>query len=131
MTRGGTRWNGTLRRAGNDVLVSQLVSDLAMDVAACPPRARTTLEARLREAIASGRLRVGTVLPSTRVLARELGLSRGTVVDAYDELAAHGYLRTRPGGETTLAADRPDLDPSSGAGEVEFPPVDLRAGPRT
>jgi len=102
---------------------------LAMDVAACPPGTRrATLEARLREAIVSGRLRAGTVLPSTRVLARELGLSRGTVVDAYDELVAHGFLLTRAGGETTVAADRNGSDASAGTGEVEFPPVDLRAG---
>ena len=104
---------------------------LAMDVAACPPRTRrATLVARLREAVMSGRLRAGTVLPSTRVLARELGLARGTVVDAYDELAAHGYVRTRPGGETTVAADRSGLGASSwaGKGDVQFPPVDLRAG---
>lgn len=101
---------------------------LELDMAACPPGTRrASLEARLRDAVDSGRLPAGTVLPSTRVLARELGLSRGTVVDAYGELAAQGYLRTRAGGETTVAS-RPNVAaPEQGDG-VEFPPVDLRPG---
>ncbi len=102
---------------------------LEMDVAALAPRARrATLEARLREAIESGRLRAGMGLPSTRVLARELGLSRGTVVSTYDELVAQGYLSTRAGGETTVAS-RPGVGQSSGGGSgVVFPLADLRSG---
>jgi GntR family transcriptional regulator/MocR family aminotransferase len=101
---------------------------LELDMAACPPRARrATLEGQLREAIVTGRLRAGTVLPSTRVLARELGMSRGTVVDAYSELVAQGYLRTRAGGETAVAS-WPGAGESSGSGGVVFPPVDLRSG---
>lgn len=101
---------------------------LELDMVACPPRERrATLEARLREAIVSGRLRAGTVLPSSRVLARELGVSRGTVVDAYGDLVAEGYLRTRMGGETTVASRSRATEPS-GTGGVVFPPVDLRAG---
>jgi GntR family transcriptional regulator/MocR family aminotransferase len=101
---------------------------LDVDIAASPPRTRrATLEAQLRKAIVTGRLRAGTVLPSTRVLARELGVSRGTVVDAYDDLVAQGYLRTRPGGETTVASRAGAEEPSAG-GEVVFPPVDLRSG---
>lgn len=101
---------------------------LELDMAACPPRERrATLEGRLREAIVSGRLRPGTVLPSSRVLARELGVSRGTVVDAYSGLVAEGYLRSRAGGETTVASRSGATAPSASGG-VEFPLVDLRAG---
>jgi GntR family transcriptional regulator/MocR family aminotransferase len=101
---------------------------LELDMAACPPRARrATLEARLREAIDTGRLRPGTVLPSSRVLARDLGVSRGTVVDAYSDLVGEGYLQTRAGAETAVAGRRGATDAGSGRG-VEFPPVDLRAG---
>ena len=61
----------------------------------------------------SGRLPSGTRLPSTRSLCVELGVSRGVVVDAYAQLAAEGYLHTRRGGGTTVAAtvalDRPAL----------------------
>ena len=62
------------------------------------------LERRLREAIRSGRLATGDRLPATRVLAAELGVSRGVVVEAYAQLAAEGYLVTRRGAGTTVAA---------------------------
>lgn len=41
----------------------------------------------LRHAIQDGRLRAGTVLPSSRQLATDLGVSRGVVTDAYEQLA--------------------------------------------
>ncbi len=101
---------------------------LGLDLAACPPGTRqAALEGRLREAIEAGRLRAGTVVPSTRALAQELGLSRGTVVNAYGELVAAGYLRTRPGGETTVVS-RPGTAVPPGGHGVAFPPVDLRPG---
>jgi GntR family transcriptional regulator / MocR family aminotransferase len=46
----------------------------------------------LRDAIVSGRLRAGARLPATRMLADNLCVSRNTVILAYDELAAEGYL---------------------------------------
>ena len=53
---------------------------------------RIQLESGLREAIRTGRLRAGERLPSTRELARALGVSRGLVVDCFDQLQAEGYL---------------------------------------
>jgi GntR family transcriptional regulator / MocR family aminotransferase len=55
------------------------------------------IERALREAIRNGRLRAGALLPSSRTLAAELGVSRGVVTTAYDQLAAEGYLQTRQG----------------------------------
>jgi GntR family transcriptional regulator/MocR family aminotransferase len=52
-------------------------------------------ERALRDAVRRGTLRAGTVLPSTRALAAELGVSRGLVVAGYAQLAAEGYLRLR------------------------------------
>jgi GntR family transcriptional regulator/MocR family aminotransferase len=49
----------------------------------------------LRAAILSGRLRAGAKLPSTRALARELGLSRNTVLAACEQLSAEGYAAPR------------------------------------
>ena len=49
---------------------------------------RAQLEASLREAIRGGRLRAGERLPSSRELARELGVSRGMVQDCYGQLLA-------------------------------------------
>ncbi|WP_433445150.1 PLP-dependent aminotransferase family protein [Nonomuraea sp. CA-141351] len=52
----------------------------------------------------AGRLRHGTSLPSSRRLATELGVSRGVVVEAYDQLVAEGYLTSTPGSYTRVAA---------------------------
>src|SRR6202167_43283 len=61
---------------------------------------RLQLEASLREAIRGGRLRAGERLPSSRELARELGVSRGMVQDCYGQLLAEGYLTSRTGSAT-------------------------------
>ena len=55
------------------------------------------IEDQLRNAIRDLTLRPGSRLPSTRDLARELGVSRPIVVDAYAQLAGEGYLELRPG----------------------------------
>ena len=55
------------------------------------------IEDQLRHAIRDLTLRPGARLPSTRDLARELGISRPIVVDAYAQLAGEGYLELRPG----------------------------------
>ena len=52
---------------------------------------------QLQEAIETGRVVQGTRLPSTRSLARSLGVSRNTVLAAYEELASRGFVRSRPG----------------------------------
>ncbi|MFI6566673.1 PLP-dependent aminotransferase family protein [Streptomyces sp. NPDC050534] len=62
------------------------------------------LEGQLRDAIRSGRLQAGERLPSSRELARILGLSRGLVQDCYAQLQAEGYLVTRVGSATRVAA---------------------------
>lgn len=62
------------------------------------------LHAQLRDGIAQGRLHAGLLLPSTRELARAHGVSRNTAVAAYDLLAAEGYVVTRAGGGTFVAA---------------------------
>jgi GntR family transcriptional regulator / MocR family aminotransferase len=64
---------------------------------------RAQIERQLRDAVRSGRLHAGTSLPSTRVLARQLGVARGVVVEAYAQLAAEGYLATRQGAPTRVA----------------------------
>jgi GntR family transcriptional regulator/MocR family aminotransferase len=76
---------------------------LALDRRAGEPL-RSQLEGQLREAIRSGRLGVGERLPSSRELARELHLSRGLVQDCYAQLQAEGYLSTRVGSATRVAA---------------------------
>jgi GntR family transcriptional regulator/MocR family aminotransferase len=62
------------------------------------------LIAHLRAAIRGGSLPAGTRLPATRTLAVDLGVSRGVVVRAYEQLVAEGYLRARQGSGTEVAA---------------------------
>ena len=62
------------------------------------------IETSIREGIRAGRLPRGSSLPPTRVLAADLGVSRGVVVEAYQQLAAEGYLTSRAGGYTQVAA---------------------------
>src|SRR5271163_3261918 len=62
------------------------------------------IETSIREAIRAGRLAHGSSLPPTRVLASDLGVSRGVVVEAYQQLTAEGYLSSRAGGYTQVAA---------------------------
>jgi len=64
---------------------------------------RAQLEASLREAIRGGRLRAGERLPSSRELARALGVSRGMVQECYGQLLAEGYLTSRTGSATRVA----------------------------
>jgi GntR family transcriptional regulator / MocR family aminotransferase len=64
---------------------------------------RAQLEANLREAIRGGRLHAGERLPSSRELARALGISRGMVQECYGQLLAEGYLSSRTGSATRVA----------------------------
>jgi GntR family transcriptional regulator / MocR family aminotransferase len=64
---------------------------------------RAQLEAAVRDAIRSGRLRGGERLPSSRELARELGVSRGIVQECFGQLLAEGYLTSRTGSSTRVA----------------------------
>ncbi len=75
------------------------------------------IERDLRAAIASGRLGPGAALPSSRALAEQLGLSRGVVVEAYEQLVAEGYLTSRRGSATRvnprIARPAPTASPPS------------------
>jgi GntR family transcriptional regulator/MocR family aminotransferase len=82
-------------------LAPPLLVDVRRD-AGLPLRAQ--LEAGLRDAIRSGRLPVGERLPSSRELARQLGLSRGLVQECYGQLQAEGYLTSVVGSGTRVAA---------------------------
>jgi GntR family transcriptional regulator/MocR family aminotransferase len=61
------------------------------------------IEDRLRRAIRTGELHGGARVPSTRDLARQLGVSRRIAVDAYAQLAAEGYLVLRQGAQPRVA----------------------------
>ena len=69
------------------------------------------LTAAVRDAITDGRLPAGARLPATRLLAGQLGVSRGVVVEAYQRLTDEGLLSGRRGGGTTVLATAPTTAP--------------------
>ena len=70
--------------------------DLLVDLTEVDGR-RSALERALRDAIRDGRLLAGDRLPSSRALAADLGVARGTVTEAYAQLTAEGWLVARQG----------------------------------
>ncbi|MER6670520.1 winged helix-turn-helix domain-containing protein, partial [Amycolatopsis japonica] len=68
-----------------------------------PESGRTGLATAIRAAIREGRWQAGAAVPSTRALAQDLGVARGTVTRVYADLAAEGYLRTAQGAPTRVA----------------------------
>ena len=89
---------------------------------------RRGIEDALRAAIRDGRLPLGARLPSSRALAHDLGVARGTVSAAYDQLAAEGYLSLRQGAAGRVSwvpAGPPEPRPATVLAE---PAWDLRPG---
>ncbi len=78
-----------------------------LDFAAREPLHRQIYDG-VRSGILAGRFAANMRLPSTRVLAAELGVARNTVVLAFDQLCAEGYLSARGGGGTRVRAAVPD-----------------------
>ena len=58
----------------------------------------------IQQGITTGKFTAESKLPSSRILSKELNVSRSTVTTAYDQLIAEGYLITRPGSGTVVAA---------------------------
>ncbi|MER7705308.1 PLP-dependent aminotransferase family protein [Kitasatospora sp. NPDC097605] len=118
--------SGPARDAGRDPAPwTAFGGDLHLDLGerrAAGAGLRAALEDALREAVQDGRLAPGTRLPSSRALGEDLGIARNTVVEAYGQLTAEGWLSSRQGSGTTVAeraAPRP-------AGRA----VEVRAGVR-
>ena len=86
------------------------------------------IETSIRDSIRAGRLARGTSLPPTRVLAADLGVSRGVVVEAYAQLAAEGYLASYAGGYTQVAAGPAAAAAGAGPADRKRPRIDLSYG---
>ncbi|SHK91308.1 GntR family transcriptional regulator / MocR family aminotransferase [Nocardiopsis flavescens] len=96
---------------------------LQLDASAVPRGGRTEwLAAALRAAVAAGVLPVGSRLPPTRALSAELGVARGTVVEAYQRLTEEGLLTAARGAGTAVAA-RPVRAPAAAPSGTWEPPV--------
>jgi GntR family transcriptional regulator / MocR family aminotransferase len=86
------------------------------------------IEEHLRQAIRTGALKPGARVPSTRDLARQLGVSRGLVVNAYAQLGAEGYLVVRQGAlprvADAVASEAADVEeaPAPAAPRYDFRP---------
>ncbi len=103
--------------------------DLPLRIDRNGPPLRAQLERELRAAIRTGRLRHGMPLPSSRTLAADLGVSRGLVVEAYEQLLAEGYITARRGSATTVAARRMAPERAAAAEQkVARPRYDFRPG---
>src|SRR5690349_3668187 len=114
--------------AGQPVGAGSPAWELLLPAVSAPARTRgRSLQAALREAVRTGRLAPGTRLPSSRDLAGDLGVSRGLITEAYEQLTAEGYLRsgrgagTWVGGAVRVAPPRArDLAPRSPGVRADF-----------
>jgi GntR family transcriptional regulator/MocR family aminotransferase len=80
---------------------------ITLDHSAAQPLHRQLYE-ELRGAILNQRLKPGQRVPSTRLLARSLKLSRATVTQSYEQLISEGYLQAVVGSGTRVCAELPD-----------------------
>src|SRR6266566_4105100 len=88
---------------------------LQLSPAAAPVRGLTGwLADAIRAAIMDGRLRAGASLPASRLLAGDLGVSRGVIVEAYQRLADEGLVSARPGAGTRVLGVSPGVPDLSG-----------------
>src|SRR4051812_6726237 len=96
------------------------------------------IEEQLRAAVRTGALRPGAEVPSTRDLARQLGISRRVAVEAYAQLAAEGYLSMRQGARPRVSETAartpaaPEPKPQERTARFDFRPSvpDVSAFPR-
>jgi GntR family transcriptional regulator/MocR family aminotransferase len=109
----------------NSRLTGNLLIELRRDG---PAPLHRQIEASIRDGIRSGRLRLGTSLPATRAVAANLGVSRGVVVEAYQQLVAEGYLTSRSGGYTQVAIGPESAPTPVPAVPVPVPTIDFGYG---
>jgi GntR family transcriptional regulator / MocR family aminotransferase len=98
---------------------------LQLDIGDAPAGGRSQwLAEQLRLAIADGRMPVGGRLPATRVLAADLGVSRGVVTEAYQRLSEAGHVAGRGRGGTVVvfapAAPKPVRRPAANPSATPF-----------
>jgi GntR family transcriptional regulator/MocR family aminotransferase len=86
------------------------------------------IERALRAAIRDGRLTSGTTMPSSRALAGHLDVSRGVVVEAYEQLAAEGFLVSQQGGVTRVGSTAAAASEAVAAPSPERPRIDFAYG---
>jgi GntR family transcriptional regulator/MocR family aminotransferase len=106
-----TKWEGPLQRYRLyhlSVARRAATFDLALRRKSTDVPLHRWLSDALREEILAGRLKPGARLPSSRDLGSQYGISRGTVVLAYEQLAAEGYAEGATGSGTYVRRTLPD-----------------------
>ena len=102
-----------VKRAGGALLLSIVIDPNS------PRSVSAQLHGALRELILSGSFAVGERLPASRTLARDLSLSRTTVIEAFDRLTAEGLIESRVGAgafvSAALQTERPRAPPPGSA----------------
>ena len=102
-----------------ELFVPSVTLDRTSTIAMCE-QLRTQLAAAIRR---EGR--AGARLPSTRLLARMLRVSRNTILTAYEELAADGLIEGRPGSGMVIASRPPGamsaFDPQRALRDAQYP----------
>lgn len=106
--------------------VHDLIAATPLERGAAVPLFRQ-LYAALKDAILRGALAPGARLPATRELCRALGVSRQTVLMAYDQLTAEGYLRGGVGQGTFVDEALPAARPTSTSDAVDAAPPQIPA----
>ena len=82
--------------------------EIRLDRAPAAPTLRQQIERQIATAVRDGRLTPGCRLPSSRLLAKALNVSRGTVVDAYGTLCEDGLVVALAGSGMCVAATSPN-----------------------
>src|SRR5690242_9448795 len=103
--------------------------DLRVDPSGAPPL-RDQVYDSIRAAILAGQLAANTRLPASRALARELGVSRNTVMEAYAQLLSEGYIEGKIGSGTYVAHTLPDAILQAGAASGVVAPAERRSTSR-
>src|SRR4051812_8676131 len=121
MPKGPSAWFNLAMNSRANSGSRDLHLDLRQSITPGARGAKDLLLSALRDAVRSGRLAPGTMLPPSRSLATDLGLARNTVAEAYAELVAEGFLASRQGAGTWVVN-------VSGVG-VPATPRGVRGGP--
>lgn len=115
--------NSELSSAGLDLHL-----DLGQTIQPGRRGTRDQLIRAVRDAVRSGRLPAGTMLPPSRSLAADLGLARNTVAEAYAELVAEGWLGSRQGAGTWVIGAHTESAPATQRAQPGTPTHNLMPG---
>jgi GntR family transcriptional regulator/MocR family aminotransferase len=126
--RGPSAWFNFTVNSWANPRVRDLHLDLRETITPGSRGARDMLLTSLRDAVRSGRLAAGTMLPPSRSLAIDLGLARNTVAEAYADLVAEGWLASRQGAGTWVVGNAGTAVPARARGVRVEPSHNLMPG---